>query len=237
MTELLKINYENEQPTVSARDLHEFLEVKTAFKDWFPRMCEYGFINGEDFNMLKIERVQNEGGRMVERVVSDSALTIDMAKQICMLQRNDKGKQARQYFIQLEKKWNSPECIMERALEFAHQAVKRLEERLEEQKPLVQFAETVTKSKDNILMRDMAKLLCDEGLNIGEKRLYRYLRNNNILMQDNMPYQTYVDRKYFVVKETPIDTIYGVKLTKTTLVTPKGQMWIVSKIKEYMEGE
>lgn len=114
---------------------------------------------------------------------------------------------------------------------------KRLLEKVEEDKPKVQFAETVTKSKDNILMRDMAKLLCDEGFNVGEKRLYKYLRNNNILMQDNMPYQSYVDRKYFFVKENLVDTIYGVKLTKTTLVTPKGQMWIVSKIKEYMEGK
>lgn len=114
---------------------------------------------------------------------------------------------------------------------------KRLLEKVEEDKPKVQFAETVTKSKDNILMRDMAKLLCDEGFNVGEKRLYKYLRNNNILMQDNMPYQTYVDRKYFVVKENSVDTIYGIKLTKTTLVTPKGQMWIVSKIKEEMEGK
>lgn len=114
---------------------------------------------------------------------------------------------------------------------------KRLLEKVEEDKPKVQFAETVTKSKDNILMRDMAKLLCDEGFNVGEKRLYKYLRNNNILMQDNMPYQTYVDRKYFVVKENSVDTIYGTKLTKTTLVTPKGQMWIVSKIKEEMESK
>lgn len=237
MTELLKINYENEQPTVSARDLHEFLEVKTAFKDWFPRMCEYGFINGEDFNMLKIERVQNEGGRMVERVVSDSALTIDMAKQICMLQRNDKGKQARQYFIQLEKKWNSPECIMERALEFAHQAVKRLEARLEEQKPLVQFAETAMKSDTNIKMSKMAKILCDEGFNTGEKRLFSYLRNQGILMQNNIPYQTYIDRKYFVLKETPVNINGDIFLRMTTLVTPKGQLWIVSKIKEEMESK
>lgn len=126
----------------------------------------------------------------------------------------------------------SDDEIIANALIVAQKVIASQKARLEEQKPLVQFAETVTKSKDNILMRDMAKLLCDEGLNIGEKRLYRYLRNNGVLMQDNMPYQSYVDRQYFVVKENPINTIYGVKLTKTTLVTPKGQMWIVSKIKE-----
>lgn len=130
----------------------------------------------------------------------------------------------------------SDDEIIANALIVAQKVIASQKARLEEQKPLVQFAEIVTKSKDNILMRDMAKLLCDEGLNIGEKRLYRYLRNNGVLMQDNMPYQSYVDRQYFVVKENPINTIYGVKLTKTTLVTPKGQMWIVSKIKEEMES-
>ena len=89
-----------------ARELHEFLEVKTAYKDWFPRMCEYGFTEGQDFNLLKNERVQIEGNRTVTRTVEDSQLTIEMAKEICMLQRNEKGKQARQYFIQLEKDWN-----------------------------------------------------------------------------------------------------------------------------------
>lgn len=103
MNELIKINYESDRPTVLARDLHEFLEVKTAYKDWFPRMCEYGFAAGEDFNLLKNERVQIEGSRTVSRTVDDAQLTIDMAKEICMLQRNEKGKQARQYFLQIEK--------------------------------------------------------------------------------------------------------------------------------------
>lgn len=93
MNELIKINYESDRPTVLARDLHEFLEVKTAYKDWFPRMCEYGFAEGEDFNPLKNERVQIEGSRTVSRTIGDAQLTIDMAKEICMLQRNEKGKQ------------------------------------------------------------------------------------------------------------------------------------------------
>lgn len=97
MNELIKITYNNDRPAVSARDLHDFLEVKTAYKDWFPRMCEYGFTEGEDFNPLKIERVQNEGERIVARTVDDAVLTIDMAKELCMIQRNEKGKQARQY--------------------------------------------------------------------------------------------------------------------------------------------
>lgn len=92
MNELIRVDYTNDQPAVSARELHEFLEVGARYNDWFPRMCEYGFSEGQDFNLLKIERVQQEGTRMVNRMVDDAILSIDMAKEICMLQRNEKGK-------------------------------------------------------------------------------------------------------------------------------------------------
>ena len=93
MNELIKVNYESEEPTVSGRELHEFLEVKTAYKDWMPRMCEYGFIEGKDFCSFLSE---STGGRPSQ----DHALTIPMAKEICMLQRTERGKQARQVFYQ-----------------------------------------------------------------------------------------------------------------------------------------
>ena len=128
MNELIKISYENaERPTVSGRELHEALEVKTAYKDWFPRMCEYGFTEGEDFNPLKNEQVRTEGNRQVSRELTDHQLTIPMAKEICMLQRSEKGKQFRQYFIRVEEAWNSPEMIMKRALEIANEKVKALQ--------------------------------------------------------------------------------------------------------------
>lgn len=126
MNELIKVNFSNDRPVVSARDLHDFLEVGARYNDWFPRMCEYGFANGVDFNLLKNKQVQMEGGRMVTRTVDDAALTIDMAKEICMIQRNEKGKIARQYFIQLEKEWDSPERVMARALHIAEQQLKDL---------------------------------------------------------------------------------------------------------------
>jgi anti-repressor protein len=111
LNNLIPISYENpERPTVSGRELHEFLQVKTAYKDWFPRMVEYGFTEGEDFNPLKIERVQDEGGRKVSRTLDDHQLTIPMAKELCMIQRNERGKQARQYFLAVEAQWNSPEA-------------------------------------------------------------------------------------------------------------------------------
>lgn len=126
MNELIKVDYTGEKPAVSARDLHEFLEVGTKYADWFPRMCEYGFTEGQDFNLLKNEQVRQEGNRMVSRLVDDAAVSIDMAKEICMLQRNEKGKLARQYFLQLERDWNSPEKVMARALRYAQQELQQV---------------------------------------------------------------------------------------------------------------
>lgn len=129
MEALITVNYDNDRPTVLGRELHEALEIKTAYKDWFPRMCEYGFTEGVDFNPLKNERVRTEGERTVSRTVVDHQLTIEMAKEICMIQRSEIGKQVRQYFIELEKKWNSPELTMARALKFANnQLVAAMEE-------------------------------------------------------------------------------------------------------------
>lgn len=122
MNELIKINYESDRPTVLARDLHEFLEVKTAYKDWFPRMCEYGFAEGEDYCSFLSDRSDGLPGKPRQ----DAQLTIDMAKEICMLQRNERGKQARQYFLQLEKEWNSPEAVMSRALRMAQEKLERV---------------------------------------------------------------------------------------------------------------
>lgn len=130
MNELIKITYNNDRPAVSARDLHDFLEVKTAYKDWFPRMCEYGFTEGEDFCSFLSE---STGGRPAQ----DAVLTIDMAKELCMIQRNEKGKQARQYFLQIEKDWNSPEKVMARALQIAGDKLKRLENKVEADAPKV----------------------------------------------------------------------------------------------------
>ena len=124
MNELLKINYEAEQPTVSARDLHEQLNIKTAFKDWFPRMCEYGFEEGKDF-CSKMSETSSKGGRPSK----DADISIDMAKQICMIQRSPEGKQIRQYFIDLEKAWNTPEQIMARALKMANHSIESLKGR------------------------------------------------------------------------------------------------------------
>ena len=235
MNELIKITYNNDRPAVSARDLHDFLEVGARYNDWFPRMCEYGFAEGDDFNLLKIERVQNEGGRMVTRTVDDAVLTIDMAKELCMIQRNEKGKQARQYFLQIEKDWNSPEKVMARALQIAGDKLKRLENKVEADAPKVLFADAVSASKTSILVGELAKLMKQNGVDIGQHRLFRWMRENGYLIRRNgtdfnMPTQKSMDLGLFTVKETAITHSDGtVTVSKTTKVTGKGQQYFIQK--------
>ena len=171
MNELLRVNYDSDRITLSARELHEFLGVKTSFKDWFPRMCEYGFNESQDFNPLKNERVQFEGDRQVKRTVQDYQITLDMAKEIAMIQRSEKGKQIRQYFLELERKWNSPEAVMNRALEYSRKQVQALlqtneklelenkmkDQQLNELKPKADYYDQILQSKSLVLISQIAK--------------------------------------------------------------------------------
>ena len=233
MNENIKVNYDNDRPTVLARDLHDFLEVKTAFKDWFPRMCEYGFSQGVDFNPLKNEQVRLEGDRQVTRMIDDAQLTIEMAKEIYMLQRNERGKQARQYFIQLEKDWNSPEKVMARALQIADKKIKRLETQIEEDKPKVLFAGAVETSKSSILIGELAKILKQNGVKIGPIRLFEWMRQNGYLIRRNgsdynMPTQRAMEMGLFETKETTIVHADGhTSISKMPKVTGKGQVYFV----------
>lgn len=126
--------------------------------------------------------------------------------------------------------------ILGRAMMIYKRTVEEQHKQIEEMKPKAEFADRVTKSTDNILMRQMAKLLCDKGYSIGEKRLYQLLRDQKILMKNNEPYQQYVDKGYFVVQEgtytTPDDKQ---RLYHTTKVTPVGQMWLIEKVVPRLE--
>lgn len=234
MNELIKVVFENDRPTVSARDLHEFLEVSTEYRHWFPRMCEYGFTEGVDFNPVKNDRVQNEGGRSVSRTIDDAQLTIDMAKEICMLQRNERGKQARQYFLQLEKDWNSPEKVMARALQIADRKIHALEVEREANRPKVLFADSVAASKTSILVGELAKLLKQNGVDIGQNRLFTWLREKGFLIRRkgtdfNMPTQKAMEMGLFEIKETSITHADGhTSVNKTPKVTGKGQQYFVN---------
>ena len=241
MDALIKVTYQNDQPAVSARELHEFLDAGTDYRHWFPRMCEYGFTEGQDFNPVKIERVQQEGGRMVNRKVDDAILTIDMAKEICMLQRNEKGKLARQYFLQLERDWNSPEKVMARALRLANRTIEEqtkhisdLKEENQAMRPKALFADSVSASKNSILVGEMAKLLKQNGVDTGQNRLFETLREKGYLIKRqgndyNMPTQKSMEMGLFEIKETVINHSDGhTSVNKTPKITGKGQQYFVN---------
>ena len=250
MNELIKVNYDNaDRPTVSGRELHEALEVKTAYKDWFPRMCEYGFTEGVDFNLLIFEQVRTEGTRQVKREIEDHQLTIPMAKELCMLQRTDKGKQMRQYFIAVEEQWNSPDAIMARALQMSNAKLKQLEtqclqleQQAEENKPKVIFADSVAASKSSILVREFAKICKQNGIEVGEKRLFEWLRENGYLIRKvgsdyNAPTQRAMEQGLFEVKETAVTHASGrISTERTPKITGKGQIFFLNKLKSVAES-
>ena len=154
---------ENGEIAVSGRELHRALEVKTPYKKWFERMSEYGFEENVDYSTVGQNCPIANGGF---QFVTDHALTLDTAKEIAMIQRSEKGKQARQYFIQIEKAWNSPEMIMQRALKIANNTNKQLQLQIERDKPKVLFADSVAGSTRSILVGELAKLLKQNGVDI-----------------------------------------------------------------------
>lgn len=236
MNELINIKTnETGEPSVSGRELHEFLGVTTRYNDWFPRMVEYGFTEGKDFNLLKNEQVRFEGKREVTRELIDHLLTIDMAKEIAMIQRTERGKQARQYFIQVEKDYNSPEKIMARALRIAEKELSTLKLDVERMKPKEIFADSVASSHTSILIGELAKILKANGHETGQKRLFETLRQDGFLIKRkgsdfNMPTQKSMELGLMEIKETTINNADGsIRLNKTTKVTGKGQIYFVNR--------
>ena len=228
MNELIKVNTsENGDVVVSGRELHEFLEIGTEYAKWFDRMKDYGFIENIDFSVIvKIDDDDTAFGGV--RKSTDHAIKLDMAKELAMIQRNEKGKQARQYFIAVEKEYNSPEKIMARALRIADETINNLKIQIQQDKPKVLFAQAVSASHTSILIGDLAKLLKQNGYDTGQKRLFEELRQSGYLIKSgsskNMPTQKSMDMGLFEVKETTINNPDGsIRVTKTTKVTGKGQ--------------
>lgn len=230
MNELLKVNYEADRITLSARELHEFLEIKTEFAKWMHRMCEYGFSKDVDYRVI----VKNDENPLGGRPSTDYEITIDMAKEITMIQRNEKGKQARQYFIEVEKQWNSPERVIARGLIESKKMIENLNKQIVEMRPKALFADAVSTSKESILIGQLAKLIKQNGYEIGQNRLFQWLRENGYLIKGgsryNQPTQKAMDLGLFEVKERTVTNPDGsIRITLTTKVTGKGQIYFVNK--------
>lgn len=240
MNDLLKVNYDTEQPTVSARDLHEKLNIRTAFKDWFPRMCEYGFEEGKDF-CSKMSETSSKGGRPSK----DADISIDMAKQICMIQRSTEGKMIRQYFIDLEKAWNTPEQIMARALKMANQSINSLKERcaflggqvVEQQKviselqPKANYVDTILQSKSLVLTTQIAK---DYGMSARKfNRILNELKIQYKVGDQWVLYSKYQSNGYVHSRTINITRSNGMPDTKMqTEWTQKGRLFLYDELKK-----
>lgn len=223
---------DNGDIAVSGRDLHEFLEIKTPYAKWFERMKSYGFEDNQDYLVTDIFVPNSSGGKQYHK---DHILTLDTAKEIAMIQRNERGKQARQYFIQVEKAWNSPEMIMKRALEIANNKMLTLEKQIELQRPKVIFADAVASSESSILVGELAKLISQNGYDIGQNRLFTWLRENGFLIKKkgelyNLPTQRSMDAELMEVKKRTINNADGsIRTTRTTKITGKGQQYFINR--------
>ena len=220
MNDLIPVSYDSERPTVSARGLHEFLEIDTPYRLWFPRMCEYGFSEVVDYTPYNFVHPQNK------QPITDHQLSIPMAKEICMIQRSEKGKQARQYFISIENAWNSPELVMSRALKMAETNIYSL--RLANSKLSVANAIMLPKAEyfDELVDRNLLTNFRDTAkeLKVGEKDFIRFLLEKKFIYRDVRGHiKPFADKNggLFEIKEAKNDKTGWVGTQ--TLITPKGR--------------
>lgn len=238
MNELIKITTNENDITLSAREFHAFLEVKTEFRHWFPRMCEYGFEEKVDFNPVIFDQVRLEGNRQVIRSLEDYEIKLDMAKEIAMIQRNEKGKQARQYFLQVEKAWNSPEMIMKRALEIANKRVENLQLENAQQKQVIGELQPKASYYDLILQNNsllsVSAIAKDYGMSA--KALNKKLHELGIqykLGEQWLLYAKYHDKGYTFSKTQNYSKTDGSQGSKLhTYWTQKGRLFIYDLLKQ-----
>lgn len=226
----IKVNDKHEQ-VVEGRELHKILEVGTPYDKWFPRMCEYGFIEQEDFSTILSE---STGGRPA----TNHLVSIDMAKELCMIQRTERGKQARQYFIQVEKDYNSPEKIMARALRIAEQELStlRLENKVKDQQiaelqPKASYYDLILQCKDLLTVTEISKDygMSAKGLNTKLHELGVQYRQSSIWFL----YSKYQNKGYTQTKTqsyTKSDGTIGSSVH--TYWTQKGRLFLYDLLKE-----
>lgn len=171
---LIPITEKNGFTAVSGRDLHRFLEVKTSYKDWFPRMVEYGFVEDQDFSSFLSE---SSGGRPS----TNHAMTLDMAKEVAMIQRTERGKQARQYFIEVEKRKSAVptgQDLLALAVVEAQRVLETQSQQIAELTPKADAWHDLVSSAGSLSFRDAAKVISEEGgVTIGGVRLIEKLMN------------------------------------------------------------
>ena len=231
MNQLITTKYNgNGEMIFSGRELHDFLEIKTAYKDWFPRMVTYGFVENVDFVATAQKRATAQGNMTTS---IDHEMSIDMAKEISMIQRNERGKQARQYFIEIEKRWNSPEMIMKRALEYADAQIQKLttsnlvlEQRVNELQPKATYYDLILQNKSLISISVIAK---DYGM--GAQTMNKKLHELGVQYKQGeiwLLYAKYQDKGY---TQTYLHAVDAEKSKPHTKWTQAGRIFIYELLK------
>lgn len=223
---------ESGEIVVSGRELHEFLGVKTPYTQWFERMIGYGFDEINDFALVS-QKCETNNPKNPFTTIIDHALKIDMAKEISMIQRNERGKQARQYFIEIEKRWNSPEMIMKRALEYADAQIQKLttsnlvlEQRMKELQPKATYYDLILQNKSLISISVIAK---DYGM--GAQTMNKLLHKLGVQYKQGeiwLLYAKYQDKGY---TQTYLHAVDAEKTKPHTKWTQAGRIFIYELLK------
>lgn len=230
MSNLIEIT--GDEQRVSARELHKAVGSTERFSAWFERQLQYGFSEGIDYVGCKTFNT------LAKQELQDYQMSVSMAKEICMVQKSEKAREVRKYLITIENKWNQPELVMARALKMAAGQIdelklenKELHDKIEADKPKTVFADAVTASDSAVLVRDLAKMIRQNGYEIGEKRLYNWMRENGYICKGTtMPTQRAMELGLFEIEIRTIERGVGLPLErKTTKVTGKGQIYFANK--------
>ena len=235
MEELIKVKTQGDTQVVSARELYKGLEIKKRFSAWVSDNFK-DFIEDIDFKGVLISTPFNPkypDGKQQE--LQDYAITIGMAKELCMMSHTELGKEYRKYFLELERKWNDPQEVVKRGYAILQNENARLKIENQAMKPKALFADSVAASHTTILIGELAKILRGNGINIGANRLFQWMRDQGYLISRkgtdyNMPTQRSMNLGLFKIKESTITHSNGsVSISKTTKVTGKGQQYFINK--------
>lgn len=233
------------EKVVYGTDLHRVLEVRSHYRDWIRnRLNDIDAVENEDYEGAKISAPSGQTAR-------DHIIRLDAAKEMAMLERNEKGKQLRRYFIQVEKRYKdripagipTGKQLMALAVLEAQKTIEEQNRAIERMAPKEVFADAVASSHSSILIGELAKILRQNGIDTGEKRLFHWMRKEGFLIRRkgtdyNMPTQRSMEMMLFEVKERAINNPDGsTRVTKTTVVTGKGQQYFINKFLQEQGGE
>ena len=232
MNELIStINSDRGEILVSGRELHEFLNVKTRYNDWFERMTYYGFEKEIDFVAITQKRVAAQGNSIQQ---TDHHIKLNMAKEIAMIQRTEKGKQARLYFLELERRWNSPDMVIKRAHEFLEKRVAALTtenlvstQQVHELKPKATYYDMVLQNKSLLSVSKIAKDYGMSAISLNKKihELGVQFKQGDIWLL----YAKHQDKGY---TQTSTHVIDSDKSKISTKWTQKGRLFIYDLLRQ-----